>query len=73
MKTLLHSMKKSTGICRYFYRFAMEQKRSYPVLVIGNVLLASILPFIAMMLPKYIIEELTGGRDITKLIILTYW
>ena len=64
-------MKKSADVCRYFYRFAMKQRRSYPALVAADVLLASLLPFIAMILPKLIVEELTGDKDILKLCILT--
>ena len=71
MKALLPGIKKSADICRYFYRFARGRKASYPLWVTVNIILTSLLPFIAMLLPKYIIDELTGGRDITKLIILT--
>ena len=71
MKALLSGIKKSIETCRYFYRFAKEQRRAYPGWVMVNILLTSLLPFLGMLLPKYIIEELTGGRDITKLGILT--
>ena len=71
MKMLLHSFGKTIGICRYFYGFAGKQKRSYPALVIADILLASLIPFMTMLLPKYIVEELTGGKDVTKLVILT--
>ena len=71
MKALLPGIKKTTDTCRYFYRFARGRKASYPLWVTVNIILTSLLPFIAMLLPKYIIDELTGGRNITKLIILT--
>ena len=71
MKALLSGIKKSTEICRYFYRFAQEKKPAYPVWLFVNILLTSLLPFLGMVLPKYIIEELTEGRDTTKLLIYT--
>ncbi len=71
MKALLSGIKKSIETCRYFYRFARGQRRAYPVWVMVNILLTSLLPFLGMLLPKYIIEELTGDREITKLGILT--
>lgn len=71
MKVLLPGIKKSADICRYFYRFARERRSSYPLWVTVNIILTSLLPFIGMLLPKYIIDELTGKRDMTRLVILT--
>ena len=70
MKALLSGIKRSADICRYFYRFARGRKPSYPLWVCVNIILTSLLPFIAMLLPKYIIDELTGSRDIERLVIL---
>ena len=71
MKALLSGIKRSADICRYFYRFACGKKPSYPLWVCVNIILTSLLPFIAMLLPKYIIDELTGSRDLKCLVILT--
>ena len=71
MKALLSGIKKSVDICRYFYRFARSVKVSYPLWIGANIILLSLLPFITMLLPKYIIDELTGSRDLKLLIILT--
>ena len=54
MKALLQGIKKSADTCRYFYRFALGRKASYPLWVTVNIILTSLLPFIAMLLPKYI-------------------
>ena len=71
MKALLSGIKKSAGTCLYFYRFAAGQRRGYPVWITVNILLTSLLPFLGMLLPKYIIEELTGGKDRMILVLLT--
>ncbi len=71
MKALLSGIKKSVDICRYFYRFARSVKASYPLWVGVNIILLSLLPFITMLLPKYIIDELTGSRDLKLLTVLT--
>ncbi len=71
MKALLSGIKKSVDICCYFYRFARSVKASYPLWVGVNIILLSLLPFITMLLPKYIIDELTGSRDLKLLTVLT--
>ena len=66
-------MKKLKLITRNFQFFFPLILKSYPILIILLVfgaLLNSASSFIWILLPKQIIEELTGDKDITKLIII---
>ncbi|MBO4390723.1 MAG: ABC transporter ATP-binding protein [Lachnospiraceae bacterium] len=71
MKSLLSLSKKTLATCGYFYRFACREMRSYPMIIFLSILLPTLLPFLTMILPKMIIEELTGAGDVQRLIILT--
>ncbi|MBQ6094343.1 MAG: ABC transporter ATP-binding protein, partial [Lachnospiraceae bacterium] len=57
-------------VCAYFYHIASKEKPRYLGLVLANILLLSILPILNLLIPKRIIEELTGGQDITLLCLL---
>ena len=70
MKKLFAEIKKSKAVCSYFYRFALKEKPYYALLILFNILFLSLCPVINMLLPKYIVAELTGDKDKTKLIIL---
>ena len=66
-------MKKLKLITRNFRFFFPLILKSYPILIIlliFGALLNSASSFIWILLPKEIIEELTGDKNITKLIII---
>lgn len=61
-------LKKCVSTCRYFYREVMKERRSYPLILFLSVLTAAVSPFINIMIPARIVDELMGGRDIRKMI-----
>ena len=70
MKQLLANLIGTAKVCTYFYHIASKEKPRYLGLVLANILLLSILPILNLLFPKRIIEELTGGQDITLLCLL---
>lgn len=68
--------KSKTGIlkcfstCRFFYGKVIRERHSYPFLLGLYILFTALAPFINIVLPKYIIEELMGGRNIQKILLL---
>lgn len=68
--------KSKTGIlkcfstCRFFYGKVIRERHSYPFLLGVYILFTALAPFINIVLSKYIIEELMGGRNIQKILLL---
>ena len=59
---------KTLITCGWFYREAVRERRSYPILLLLLILLSALAPFINIIAPKYIIEELMGGQNVQRLI-----
>lgn len=49
---------------KYFYREAFTYKPTYFIFIVLQIIISSIAPFINILLPKYIIDELMGERDL---------
>lgn len=71
MKKIFSLSRKTISTCGYFYRFACKNVHSYAVVIFLSILLPTLLPFLTMILPKRIVEELTGTREVGRLIALT--
>ncbi|WP_308636753.1 ABC transporter ATP-binding protein [Paenibacillus silvisoli] len=56
---------------RYFYRFTWRHNKRYPLYMVLNIALKAVQPFPNIILPKYIIDELLGGKSIEKLVMYT--
>lgn len=56
--------------CAYFFRFVCTHSPSYLGLVISYIIAISLGPFINIIFPKYVIDELMGDARIN---ILTFW
>lgn len=69
MKQWFSSIEKSFQTCFYFYRLAVKEKRSYPMVMILNILASSFAPFINILGPKYVIDELMLNQCTTNLIL----
>lgn len=63
MKQLFVNIGKSWRTCNYFYRLAAKEKRIYPFVIILNVLSCSLAPFINILVPKFLIDELIGDQS----------
>ncbi|MBP3964871.1 ABC transporter ATP-binding protein [Paenibacillus lignilyticus] len=55
----------------YFYRFTWRHNKRYPLYLVLSILLKAVVPFPNIMFPKYIIDELIGGKSIEKLVLYT--
>ena len=69
MKQLFDIIKKSIKTGAYFYSIGIRKKRSYPLIVILSILISSAAPFVNIIGPKMIIEELMGAQDKIRLMI----
>lgn len=56
--------------CKYFYDYIVRFKSRYIACVSGYILFVAIGPFINIIIPKYIIDELMGNHDVYILISL---
>ena len=70
MKQLFDIIKKSIKTGAYFYALAVRKKRSYPLIIILSILISAAAPFINIIGPKMIIEELMGSQGKIRLLIL---
>lgn len=61
---------KTLAVCIYFYRHAIRLKPTYIVLLSGYILQMAFAPFINIIVPKYIIDELMGKQSVWKIIFL---
>lgn len=55
-------------VLRYFYSLVWKEKPKYFVFTVFSILIVSGAPFITIVFPKYIIDELIGQRRIPRLI-----
>lgn len=63
------TIRNSAATCRYFYREVTAQRHSYPLILLLSVLAGAVSPFINIIVPPCIIDELMGGQEIKKLIV----
>ncbi|MBO5486825.1 MAG: ABC transporter ATP-binding protein [Eubacterium sp.] len=61
-------LSKCYSICAYFYGYVLKEKPGYPVLLVGFILATAAAPFLNIILPKYLIDELLGGQNLTRII-----
>jgi ATP-binding cassette subfamily B protein/ATP-binding cassette subfamily C protein len=55
-------------VMRYFYGIAWRFKKSFFIYIVLNMLVTGFSPFINIMLPKYIIDELMGQKRVDMLV-----
>ena len=61
------TFKTALPVLAFFYRKAWEIQKSYFFLILLNAVLSGLSPFINILFPAYIIDELIGGRRISVL------
>lgn len=54
-------------VCRYFYGMAAKERRSYPAVILLSITLMSLGPFINILFPRFLIDELMGRQDTGRL------
>lgn len=69
MKRLITDLKNSIKTCYYFYRLAVKEKRSYGFLILLNIITSSFAPYINILMPRLIVDELMNTRSLTKIIL----
>ena len=60
-------IKKEIGIAFYFIRNALAMSKTYPLVVLLSSILGSVFPFVAILLPRFIIDELMGEQRVNIL------
>ncbi len=66
-KDMMSQVKLVLHTLSYFYKDAISYKPFYFVIIIFSILVNALSPFINIILPKYIIDELLGERRLTYL------
>lgn len=65
---------KVTGkVLSYFYGIVWKEKPQYFAYMVVRILVKSLLPFLTIMIPKLILEELMGDKDIRVLILCVFF
>ena len=72
MKQLFADIKKSFQTCFYFYGLAAKDKKSYAVVMLLDILVSSIAPFINILVPKYVIDELMTNQNANNILIYVF-
>lgn len=62
-------IRKTLSVCAYFYKLAWKQKPVYFILIILQSIQISAAPFINILFPKYLIDELLGKKRVDYIII----
>lgn len=68
MKEMMSQTKFVLHTLSYFYKDAISQKPLYFVIIILSILINAISPFVNIILPKYVIDELLGDRDLKYIV-----
>ena len=63
----MNAYKNILPCLKYFYGIAWKLKKPYFLVLISDILVQGLSPFINIFIPKLIIDELLGGRNITVL------
>ena len=69
MKRLITDLKNSIKTCYYFYRLAVKENRSYGFLILLNIITSSFAPYINILMPRLIVDELMNTLSLTKIIL----
>ncbi len=67
MKKFKKKILSSIYVCRYFYGKATKERYSYPALIVLLIIVTAVTPFINIIVPGIIIDELMEGRDILRI------
>ena len=69
MKKLFANIQKSFQTCFYFYGLVVKDKKSYAIIIILDILVSSFAPFINILVPKYVIDELMLNQNKRNILI----
>lgn len=64
------AMLKCFLTCKFFYGRVIRERHIYPALLVLYILVTAFAPFINIIVPKYIIEELMEDQNIQKILLL---
>ncbi len=67
MKQFKEKISKCFSVCGFFYGKVTKEKSSYPVIIILCIIATALAPFINIIFPKHIINELMGEQDLGRL------
>ena len=69
MKKLFANLKKSYETCIYFYKIVAKENKVYGLIVALNIFVSAVTPFINIIMPKYIIDELMNSQNKKRILI----
>ena len=69
MKQFREKVSKCLNVCGYFYKETTKEKRSYPVVIILCIITTALVPFINIVFPKFMIDELMGEQNLEKILL----
>ncbi len=69
MKKSVVNIKRSYETCLYFYKVVAKENKAYGLIVFLNIVLSSVAPFINILLPRYIIEELLTKQNMKNILL----
>ncbi|MBQ6814676.1 MAG: ABC transporter ATP-binding protein [Lachnospiraceae bacterium] len=69
MKQFRKKVSKCLKVCGYFYKKATDERRSYPIVIALCIIMTSLAPFINIIFPKFVIDELMGEQKLEKILL----
>ena len=63
----MNNMKNIKTTCKYFFKYIFDSKKIYYFFLVLNIVFVSVAPFVNVIMPKYIINELMGKREVSKM------
>ena len=68
----LAGLKKDFGIMMYFLKLTSKMSKSYIPVLFLSAIFKALIPFINIIMPKFIIDELLGQKRLNMFIILCF-
>lgn len=69
MKQFREKILKCLKVCGYFYKEAAKERRTYPLVIILCIITMSLAPFINIVFPRFVIDELMGKQILGKILL----
>lgn len=63
-------MRNIFSTCGFFYKQVFHEKKSYVFVILSYILITAVAPFINIVMPKYLIDELLGNKEVKNLVLM---
>lgn len=68
MKQFREKIVNCLRVCGYFYKEATKERRSYPVVIALCIIITALAPFINIVFPRFLIDQLMGKQNLEKIL-----